>query len=71
MEGGREFQISAEDQIYCLFYCFGSCLKSKYRYQIWWQIQMDKSNAGKGASPYQPFKKAYFLAFTVTSLALF
>ena len=35
MEGTRELQISVEYQIYCLFYCLGSCLKFKPCCQIW------------------------------------
>ena len=48
MEGAREFQISVEYQIYCLFYFFDSWLKfkipivkysNKFKWQVegWWE----------------------------------
>ena len=53
MEGAREFQISVEYQIYCLFYCFGSSLKFKLCCRIWRQIQMDKSKVDGNVSSCQ------------------
>ena len=40
MEGAQGFQIPAEYQIYCLFYCFGFYLNCKAFHQMWQQIQI-------------------------------
>ena len=39
MDGVREFQISIEYQVYCLFYCFESFLKLKPSCRIWQQFK--------------------------------
>ena len=53
MESAREFQISVEYQISCLFYCFGASLKLKPYCRIWRQIQMDKSMVNGKASSFE------------------
>ena len=61
-EEAREFKISAEYQVYGLFCCFISCLKIKAYYEIWRQIQMDKSKVRWKFSSYCRRKKLIFLS---------
>ena len=68
MEGAREFQVSLEYQIYCLFYCFGSSLKFKPCCQIWWQIQMDKSKVDGKASSCEDVLDDYVKASNIVTL---